>query len=156
MGASQSQFESQPELHPQPQSQQVQQQSELHPEPQSRQLQPRPRRQLQPQSHEPTGREVRSKSRRETETLLLSPQAEYSRPSINSTRTGQNSTGLVKANENQSIISVRPRKELNFPHNYEHILKGADSPIDKSSREKLCDQLYAGVFLDHKTKVTST
>lgn len=47
---------------------------------------------------------------------------------------------------------VKPLKELNFPHNYEHKLKDADSALDKSSRKNY-DKLF-GVFLGHKTKVT--
>ncbi|ESW29784.1 hypothetical protein PHAVU_002G098900 [Phaseolus vulgaris] len=50
-----------------------------------------------------------------------------------------------------------PLKPWNFqgriPHNYEHILKDADSSVGNSSSwGKLLDQLYAAVFLAHKTK----
>ncbi|PHU25702.1 hypothetical protein BC332_04034 [Capsicum chinense] len=41
---------------------------------------------------------------------------------------------------------------LRFPHNYEEILKEADSSVDRSSLDKLYDQLYAGVFLNQKRK----
>ncbi|XP_019156033.1 PREDICTED: lectin-like [Ipomoea nil] len=39
-----------------------------------------------------------------------------------------------------------------FPHNYEAILRDADDFVDRSSKEKLFEQLYAGVFLDQKKK----
>ena len=40
------------------------------------------------------------------------------------------------------------------PHNYEAIIKDADSPIDNSSTDKLYDQLQAGVFLNQKRKAS--
>ncbi|XP_060192644.1 lectin-like [Lycium barbarum] len=43
-------------------------------------------------------------------------------------------------------------KVLRFPHNYEEILKEADSSVDRSSIDKLYDQLHAGVFLNQKRK----
>ncbi|XP_059625207.1 protein PHLOEM PROTEIN 2-LIKE A1-like [Cornus florida] len=42
--------------------------------------------------------------------------------------------------------------ELKLPHAYEDIVKDADSPVDKSSTEKLYHQLHAGVFLNQKRK----
>ncbi|KAI6691609.1 hypothetical protein NL676_028437 [Syzygium grande] len=38
------------------------------------------------------------------------------------------------------------------PHNYVAILKDADEPIDCSSKEKVCEQLYDGVLLNNKKK----
>jgi hypothetical protein len=129
--------------------------SELEQPPQSQPQQTHQHSQLQPQQHqhqqnEPTNKEeLRSPSRREN--LLSSPQHQTKLPS--SKKAVQNST-VVKSNETQS--ATKPLiKELSLPHNYEHILKDADSSVDKSSREKMCDQLYAGVFLHHKTKVSS-
>lgn len=126
--------------------------SELEQPPQSQPQQTHQHSQLQPQQHqhqqnEPTNKEeLRSPSRREN--LLSSPQHQTKLPS--SKKAVQNST-VVKSNETQS--ATKPLiKELSLPHNYEYILKDADSPVDKSSREKMCDQLYAGVFLHHKTK----
>lgn len=43
---------------------------------------------------------------------------------------------------------------VKLPHNYEAILKDADSPVDMSSMDKFIFQLYAGVFLNQKRKVT--
>lgn len=42
--------------------------------------------------------------------------------------------------------------EVKLPHNYEAIVKDADSPIDKSDINKLYEQLHAGVFLNQKRK----
>uniref|UniRef100_A0A3Q7F1Q9 Protein PHLOEM PROTEIN 2-LIKE A1 n=2 Tax=Solanum lycopersicum TaxID=4081 RepID=A0A3Q7F1Q9_SOLLC len=58
----------------------------------------------------------------------------------------------------QSIKSTKTNKTmeaarvLRFPHNYEEILKEADSSVDRSSMDKLYDQLYTGVFLNQKRK----
>ncbi|XP_052201834.1 lectin-like [Diospyros lotus] len=46
----------------------------------------------------------------------------------------------------------RTTAQVKLPHNYEAIIKDADSPIDKSSPDKLSDQLQAGVFLTQKKK----
>ncbi|BAT74855.1 hypothetical protein VIGAN_01262600 [Vigna angularis var. angularis] len=86
--------------------------------------------QQQPQPHEPARRESWS----------LSPEG--------NTKSSKNTT------KTQSSMPVKP---WNFqgpiPHNYEHILKDADSPVANSSNwGNLLDQLYAGVFLAHKTK----
>ncbi|GER41003.1 phloem protein 2-A1 [Striga asiatica] len=43
-------------------------------------------------------------------------------------------------------------KEVPLPHNYEAILKHADSPVDKSSPSKILEQLQAGVFLNQNKK----
>ncbi|KAL2344683.1 hypothetical protein Fmac_005968 [Flemingia macrophylla] len=65
-----------------------------------------------------------------------------------------NSTKAIVDNNATAVKSSETRSMM--PHEYEHILKDADSPLDKScSREKLLDLLYAGVFLDHKTKASS-
>jgi hypothetical protein len=44
-------------------------------------------------------------------------------------------------------------KEVKLPHNCEAILRDADSPVDRSSVDKLYDQLSTGVFLNQKRKV---
>ncbi|KAL3575625.1 hypothetical protein D5086_023726 [Populus alba] len=43
-------------------------------------------------------------------------------------------------------------KEVKLPHNSEAILRDADSPVDRSSVDKLYDQLSTGVFLNQKRK----
>lgn len=48
--------------------------------------------------------------------------------------------------------TTRPPAELKLPHNCEILLKDADLLVDKSSTQKLYDQLYAGVFLNQKRK----
>lgn len=59
-------------------------------------------------------------------------------------------SNVVKNNHNHNHNPV-PHK---LPHNCEAILKGnSDTPIDRSSLEKLYQQLYAGVFLNGRTKV---
>ncbi|XP_004505320.1 protein PHLOEM PROTEIN 2-LIKE A1-like [Cicer arietinum] len=129
MGASLSELEQPPETHQNSQSQ-----------PQQHQHQP----------NEPTNyKELRLPSR--TENLLLSPQ-HHTQPSTNSTKSVPNAKVVLKTNESTQSAAKPLVNQLSLPHNYEYILKDADSTIDKSSREKLCDQLYAGVFLDHKTK----
>ncbi|XP_059625228.1 protein PHLOEM PROTEIN 2-LIKE A1-like [Cornus florida] len=45
-----------------------------------------------------------------------------------------------------------PELNLPLPHAYEDIVKDADSPVDKSSTEKLYRQLHGGVFLNQKRK----
>ncbi|XP_044496832.1 protein PHLOEM PROTEIN 2-LIKE A1-like [Mangifera indica] len=42
--------------------------------------------------------------------------------------------------------------KLQLPKSYEAILEEADSQIDKSSSDKLCEQLYSGLFLNQKKK----
>ncbi|KAE9597318.1 hypothetical protein Lal_00007801 [Lupinus albus] len=116
---------------PEASQQQQQQQQQLQPQQQQRPQQPQP----QPLSNEQSSRGG----------WILSPQRE-AKPSAKNTRE------VVKPSGSQSLTPVKPVKEASFPHNYEEILKYADSPVDKSSRDKLCDQLYAGIFLDHATK----
>ncbi|XP_027347248.1 uncharacterized protein PHLOEM PROTEIN 2-LIKE A4-like [Abrus precatorius] len=88
------------------------------------QSQSQPQQQQQPHPHEPTRRE----------SWLLSPQRN------------------AKPNETSSMMPVKPLKGLTLPHNCENILKGADFDDKSSIWGKLSDKLYAGVFLDNKTK----
>lgn len=46
--------------------------------------------------------------------------------------------------------------QVPLPHNWEGILKDADSPIEKSSTnmQQLRDQLYAGIFLNQNRKAS--
>ncbi|KAK4710667.1 hypothetical protein R3W88_005180 [Solanum pinnatisectum] len=48
--------------------------------------------------------------------------------------------------------TMEATRVLRFPHNYEEILKEADSSVDRSSVDKLYDQLYTGVYLNQKRK----
>lgn len=106
-------------------------------------------RQNHRQPNEPTNKEeFRSPSR--SENLLLSPQK-----SIEPSRKVVQNGPVVKAKyETPSAASKPLIKQLSFPHNYENILKDSDSPVNKSSREKMFDQLHAGVFLHRKTKAS--
>lgn len=53
---------------------------------------------------------------------------------------------------------IKPRRNgrigLKLPHNYEAIVKDADTPLDKLSMDELYDQLYAGVFLNQTRKAS--
>ncbi|XP_038895126.1 lectin-like [Benincasa hispida] len=42
--------------------------------------------------------------------------------------------------------------EVKLGHGFEDILKDADLPVDRSSLDKLHEQLYAGIFLNKRTK----
>ena len=129
----------------QPQQQQQQQQQRPQSQPQHQQ---RPQPQQQQQQQKPLPHEGNSR-----DAWLLPPHSE-AKPSTNTPKAVEDVT-VVKPRGTQSLTPAKSSKELNLPHNYEDILKRADSPVDKSSREKLLDQLYAGVFLDHKTKASS-
>lgn len=56
---------------------------------------------------------------------------------------------VCEAKESEKTAAVK------LPWNYEAIIEDADSPIDKSSKEKLYDQLCSGVFLNQKRKASS-
>ncbi|CAI9090503.1 OLC1v1025285C1 [Oldenlandia corymbosa var. corymbosa] len=49
-------------------------------------------------------------------------------------------------------VSIPAAPVLKFPHNHEQILKEADEAVDRTSTEKLFDQLYHGVFLNQHNK----
>ncbi|KAJ4827515.1 hypothetical protein Tsubulata_038361, partial [Turnera subulata] len=49
-----------------------------------------------------------------------------------------------------SETKAKAAAALKHPHNYEAILRDADSVIDRTSVDKLYDQLYTGVFLKRK------
>ncbi|CAI8583424.1 unnamed protein product [Vicia faba] len=132
MGASLSELEQQ--------QQQPEQQPQTH-----HHSQPQPQ-QNHHQPNEPTNKEeLRSPSRREK--LLLSPQQ-----NVEPFRKVVQNGPVAKAKYESQSGSKPPIKQLSFPHKYENILMDADSSVDKSSREKMFDQLHAGVFLHHKTK----
>ncbi|CAL5213060.1 unnamed protein product [Lathyrus oleraceus] len=74
--------------------------------------------------------------------LLLSPQQ-----NIEPSRKVVQKDPAVKAKyETQSA-------QLSFPHNFERILRDADSPVDRSSKEKMFDELHDGVLLHDKTQL---
>lgn len=58
-------------------------------------------------------------------------------------------------NTKETKVCEAKEAEVKLPHMYEAIVKDADSPIDKSSVDKLYDQLYYGVFLNQKSKASS-
>ncbi|KAA8544784.1 hypothetical protein F0562_019512 [Nyssa sinensis] len=65
--------------------------------------------------------------------------------------TSQTSEEPRKTNITETQTQTTTQQIL-LPHNYDDIVKDADSPIDNSSVDKLYDQLYAGVFLNRKRK----
>ncbi|XP_038689908.1 protein PHLOEM PROTEIN 2-LIKE A1-like [Tripterygium wilfordii] len=61
----------------------------------------------------------------------------------------------VVANKIEAKASTNKAKataEAKLPYNYEAIIRDADSPIDRSSTDKLYEQLCNGVFLNQKRK----
>lgn len=58
-------------------------------------------------------------------------------------------------NVESGAVKIAPEVKLP-PHNYEEILKDADASVDRSSIEKLYDQLYAGVFLSQNKKASNS
>lgn len=58
-------------------------------------------------------------------------------------------------NTKETKVCEAKEAEVKLPHMYEAIVKDADSPIDKSSVDKLYDQLCYGVFLNQKSKASS-
>ncbi|CAI0378827.1 unnamed protein product [Linum tenue] len=42
--------------------------------------------------------------------------------------------------------------QVKLPHNWEAILREADTPIERSSPDRQCNQLFSGVFLNKKSK----
>ncbi|KAF7841427.1 protein PHLOEM PROTEIN 2-LIKE A1-like [Senna tora] len=60
----------------------------------------------------------------------------------------------IKPNSDDYKLLKQP--SLSLVQSLQHILKDADSPIDKSSEQKLYDQLYSGIFLHHKTQACKT
>ncbi|KAJ0082921.1 hypothetical protein Patl1_11877 [Pistacia atlantica] len=56
----------------------------------------------------------------------------------------------VQVSHTKSQDVVEKTNGVKLPHNYEAILKEADSPIDKSSPNKIKDQLYSGKYWVNK------
>ena len=57
------------------------------------------------------------------------------------------------ANKARAVENIRAAP-LALAHNCEAILKDAGSPVDNSSKERLYEQLYAGVLLNLNTKAS--
>jgi hypothetical protein len=70
---------------------------------------------------------------------------------------GKNSQGQPQRPEPKDagkiVKEVEKPPQIKLPHNYEAILKDADSPIDNSSPVKILEQLYAKVYLSQKKKM---
>jgi hypothetical protein len=52
----------------------------------------------------------------------------------------------------ETIVAQVKKQQQQLPHNYEAIVKDADSPI--KSEERLFGHLYAGIFLNQKRKAS--
>ncbi|KAK9156317.1 hypothetical protein Sjap_003797 [Stephania japonica] len=65
--------------------------------------------------------------------------------------------GHHQATENEIEILGEREKQVviasKLPHNYECIIKEADSTINEVSPEKILDRLHSGVLLNQKRKV---
>ncbi|KAF5200131.1 Phloem protein 2-like a1 [Thalictrum thalictroides] len=65
-------------------------------------------------------------------------------------------TLLVAGNAKTSLVAESKIVTADLPiegstsHNYDDIIKSADTPLDQSSKEKLYDQLHSGVYLNKK------
>ena len=57
------------------------------------------------------------------------------------------------ANKAKAVENIRAAP-LALAHNYEAILKDAGPPVDNSSKERLHEQLCAGVLLNQNTKAS--
>ncbi|XVF40047.1 hypothetical protein PTKIN_Ptkin01aG0081100 [Pterospermum kingtungense] len=83
-------------------------------------------------------------------------QSQHSEPNVDNIsikRQNQESHVQQPMEETADKYEAMEKKErVQFPHNYEAILKEADSPVDMSSKDKLLSQLHAGVFLNQKRK----
>lgn len=51
-------------------------------------------------------------------------------------------------NNNKNAIKEAKKDAIKLPHNFEAIINDSDSPIGRSSPEKLLEQLRAGIFLN--------
>ncbi|KAG2688077.1 hypothetical protein I3760_09G077300 [Carya illinoinensis] len=52
----------------------------------------------------------------------------------------------------KEVDKTAAQHKLKPPHNYEVLLRDADSPVDRSSMDKLYDQLCSGLLLNQKRK----
>jgi hypothetical protein len=59
---------------------------------------------------------------------------------------------IPQSSDKDSRVTEAITTAVKLPHNYEAIIKHADSPVDNSSAEKLYNQLRGGVFLNQKKK----
>uniref|UniRef100_A0A9I9E2A5 Protein PHLOEM PROTEIN 2-LIKE A1-like n=1 Tax=Cucumis melo TaxID=3656 RepID=A0A9I9E2A5_CUCME len=71
-------------------------------------------------------------------------------------RSNEHSSGNSSDNnlkeEKEKVVKGKLEEEMKLGHGFEDILKYADLPVDRSSLEKLHEQLYVGIFLNKRTK----
>ncbi|XP_021725912.1 probable disease resistance protein RXW24L [Chenopodium quinoa] len=64
--------------------------------------------------------------------------------------------GVPKKFGEEARVHGWSQKRLRLPHNYEAIIEQCDDPVDMSSIHKLYEQLTAGIFLNNRTKASSS
>lgn len=73
-------------------------------------------------------------------------------------RSNEHSSGNSSDNnlkeEKEKVVKGKLEEEMKLGHGFEDILKYADLPVDRSSLEKLHEQLYVGIFLNKRTKAS--
>lgn len=75
------------------------------------------------------------------------------------TRSDENGGGNLSKSfieEKEKVVRGKLATEVKLGHGLEAILKDADLAVDRSSLDKLHDQLYAGIFLNKTTKASLT
>ncbi|KAJ8446587.1 hypothetical protein Cgig2_019740 [Carnegiea gigantea] len=76
-------------------------------------------------------------------------QTSYARNTNNNCcRTTSSSNNNNNDNNNKNAIKEAKKDAIKLPHNFEAIINDSDSPINRSSPEKLLEQLQAGIFLN--------
>lgn len=70
----------------------------------------------------------------------------------NNEHSSGNSSNNNLKEEKEKVVKGKLGEEVKLGHGFEAILKDADLPVDRSSLDKLYDQLYAGIFLNKRTK----
>lgn len=74
----------------------------------------------------------------------------------NNEHSSGNSSNNNLKEEKEKVVKGKLGEEVKLGHGFEAILKDADLPVDRSSLDKLYDQLYAGIFLNKRTKASVT
>lgn len=67
---------------------------------------------------------------------------------------GGNSSNNNLKEEKEKEVKGKLGEEMKVGHGIEDILKDADLPVDRSSLDKLYEQLYVGIFLNKRTKAS--
>ncbi|KAM1032516.1 hypothetical protein ACFX2I_036093 [Malus domestica] len=119
-----------------------------------------PRSQSQPPSEQPTNNKVAAEKETEAKptvskaTVVERTAADHqAKPSANNNQEAAAAKEVKEIEKRTAAQQVRQQQQQQqFPHNYEALVKDADTPINKSSIENLFQQLQAGVLLNQKKK----